>query len=98
MKHQMRMYTINRGMMDEFVRAWRAGVVPLRIKAGFQVSAAWINNETNQFIWILSYDGADDWEQANAAYYASPERASLNPDPVSMIARIETHFVEDVEV
>jgi len=30
MTTQLRMYTINRGKMDDFVRAWKAGVYPLR--------------------------------------------------------------------
>lgn len=93
MYHQMRVYTINRGAMDTFVRAWQQGVYPLRIKMGFRVGGAWINRETNQFIWILSYDG-DDWDGANAAYYNAPERKSLDPDPASMIARMETYMVD----
>lgn len=96
MKHQLRVYTINRGKLDEFALLWRKSVVPLRIKAGFKVSGAWTNHETNQFIWILSYDGPKDWEAANNDYYALPERKSLDPDPASFIARMETHMVEEV--
>ncbi len=96
MKNQLRIYTINRGMLDEFARVWRDGVVPLRIKIGFTVAGAWVNRETNQFIWIASYDGPKTWEEMDKAYYSSPERKSLNPDPAQYIARIETYFVDDV--
>ncbi len=96
MKNQLRMYTINRGKMDEFVRVWQQGVVPLRKKVGFTVTGAWINRETNQFIWIVSYDGPKPWEDMEKAYYASPERKAMDPDPAQFIARMETYFVEDV--
>lgn len=96
MKHQLRIYTINHGMLDEFAQLWRKSVYPLRIKVGFQVTGAWVNREINQFVWILSYDGPQTWEEANNAYYASPERKALNPDPAQFIARMETYFIEDV--
>lgn len=94
MANQLRTYTINRGKMDEFVRAWREGVVPLRRKAGFTISGGWIIRETNQFIWIASYDGPKTWKEVEDAYYALPERKELDPDPASFIARMELHFVE----
>ncbi len=98
MKNQLRIYTINRGQMDEFVRVWKQEVYPLRIKVGFQVSGVWVNRETNQFIWIVSYDGPKPWEEMDQAYYASPERKAMSPEPTQFIARIETYFVEDVRV
>ncbi len=94
MKNQLRIYTINRGQMDAFVKAWQEGVVPLRLKLGFQVSTAWINRETNQFMWVVSYNGPKTWEEVEQAYYNAPERKTLSPDPVQLIARIETFFVE----
>ncbi len=92
---QIRMYTINRGMMDTFVKAWKTGVVPLREQAGFTVGGAWVVRETNQFVWILNYTGPKSWEAANEDYYGSPGRKALQPDPASMIARMETHMVEE---
>ncbi len=95
MTTQLRMYTINKGKMDDFVRAWRAGVYPLRTKQGFRIDGAWVLKERNQFVWLLSYDGID-WDAKDAAYYASPERAALNPDPAQFIAHAEQWFLTDV--
>jgi hypothetical protein len=47
---------------------------------------------------MLSYDGPKTWEEMDKAYYSSPERKTLNPDPMQYIARIETFFVESVSV
>lgn len=92
MPTELRRYTINRGQMDEFIAAWLKGVYPLRQRHGFRIDGAWVIRERNEFIWLLSYDG-DDWEAKNKAYYASPERAALDPDPAQWIARIEHWFV-----
>ena len=97
MKNQMRVYTINKGQMEPFVRVWQEKVVPARVKAGFSVSGVWVNRQTNQFVWVVSYDGPKAWEEVEKAYYDSPERKAFNPDPSSFIARMETYFVDDVE-
>jgi hypothetical protein len=96
MTTQLRIYTINRGRLDEFAAAWRTGVYPLRLKHGFRIPSAWINRETNQFIWLLQYDGPDGWEAREALYYSSPERLAMNPDPAPLIARNESYIVEAV--
>ena len=83
MPSQLRVYTINRGRLDDFVAAWRAGVSPLRQQFGFRVAGAWVIRERNQFVWILSYDGPQAWEAADAAYYGSPPRSSTSTAPSS---------------
>jgi hypothetical protein len=92
---QLRRYTINRGMMDKFLEAWKMGVLPLRTAAGFRIEGAWVVRERNEFVWVMSCDG-DDWEARDKAYYASPGRTRLDPDPAQLIARIETWFVTPV--
>lgn len=93
---QLRIYTINKGRLDDFVKAWREGVSPLRQKFGFKIEGAWIIKERNEFVWMMSYDGPADWDTQDAAYYASPERAALNPDPAQYIAKAEHWFISPV--
>ena len=92
MASELRLYTINRGQMEEFVKVWREGVVPLRQEAGFRVEGAWIVEATNQFAWVVSLPDEEDWEARLGHYYSSPGRKALSPDPVSFIARMETNF------
>jgi hypothetical protein len=54
---ELRVFTINKGRLDDFVRAWTAGVYPLRLKKGYRVEGAWVIRERNEFIWLLSHDG-----------------------------------------
>jgi len=93
---QLRLYTINKGKLDDFVKAWAEGVYPLRLKHGFNIEAAWVIKERNEFVWILTYDGPEDWATQEAAYYASPERAALDPDPAQWIAQPEHWFITSV--
>ncbi len=94
---QLRIFTINRGKMDDFVQAWREGVYPLRLKHGFSIPAAWVIKDRNEFMWILTYDGPDDWETKDAAYYASEDRTVLDPDPRQYIARSERWFTTPIQ-
>lgn len=69
-------------------------IYPLRVKTGFRVPSAWTVEATNQFIWLLAYDGPDTWEARDKAYFASEERRAMVPDPARHIARVEQYFVE----
>ncbi len=63
---QFRIYTINRGHLEDCASAWLRGVYPLRVQHGFQIPAAWTIKETNQFVWIIGYDGPEEWEAKEA--------------------------------
>jgi hypothetical protein len=92
-KTQIRIFTINKGKMDVFLDAWQKGVYPLRIKSGFKIEGAWVVQEKNKFIWILSYDGPEGFESKDSAYYASQGRTTLKPDPADYIADAEKYFI-----
>jgi hypothetical protein len=91
-KTQLRMYTINRGQLDDFFKAWRAGVCPLREKYGFHVEGGWVVENENRFFWLMTFDG-DDWDKAEEAYFNSPERKNMNPNPSQYVAHMELRFV-----
>lgn len=90
---QLRLYTIDKGRLDDFAKAWHAGVYPLRTSLGYRIPFAAKIPSTNQFIWLLAYDGPETWEAKEAAYYNSPARKTLSPDPAQWIARPEQLLV-----
>lgn len=96
MSTQLQIYTINRGRLHQFADEWKAQVLPLRIKHGFKVHDAWTIEESNQFAWLISYDGDKSWESKEKAYYSSPEREAMNPNPARLIARTEQDFVKSI--
>ena len=73
--------------MDEFLDAWLRGVYPLRRKFGFHFVGAWRVEGADEFVWILGYDGADGFSEADRRYYASDERKRMTPDPAVFIER-----------
>ena len=86
MATQLRDYRIVEGGLDRFVEEWRAHLAPLRREIGFTIPAAWIVPEEGRFLWLLAHHG--DWatfEEADAAYFASPRRAAISPDPARLI-------------
>jgi hypothetical protein len=92
MEFQLREYTIEEGRLDDFVREWRESVLPLRVEKGFGVLGPWVARAESRFVWILGFDG--DLAAANEAYYASPERAAIEPDPARLVAEARESRLE----
>jgi len=93
---QLRRYTIVAGGMRQWVAEWGARIRPLRQRHGFTVLGAWVVRGTDEFVWLLGYDGPSPWQDADAAYYASPERTALAPDPARLVAGMRVDFVDVV--
>ncbi len=93
---QLRIYTINRGALEQFSREWNDHIRPRREKLGFKVLGAWTVASTNQFVWIMGYDGPKSWEELDRAYFDSPERHAMDPNPARNIARMEEYFMNKV--
>ena len=94
---ELRDYRIAEGHLEEFVEAWLRGVLPLRRAKGFSIDGAWVAAEDTRFVWLLSREGS--WEEftaADAAYYASADRAAVNPDPAQWIASANHTALRDV--
>ena len=92
MRFQLREYRIEDGRLDDFLREWREGVLPLRVEAGFSVIGPWLERAESRFVWIVGYDG--DLRAADDAYYASPGRAALSPDPARFVAESRHVWLE----
>ena len=91
---QIRTYTIRQGLLEEWARQWRDLVVPLRLTMGFEIEGAWLDHQHSQFIWIISYAGEESFEEANARYWATPERKALGLDPSQYLIDQETREVQ----
>jgi hypothetical protein len=96
MPTQLRTYTLHPNALEAFVGVWQAQIKPLREKLGFRILGAWTIKATNQFVWLLHHDDANAWQQLDQAYFDSEERRAMQPDPASLIARMEHHFVEPI--
>ncbi len=93
MKNQLRIYTIKPGEMIAWIEEWNSHLVPLRKRFGFEVVGPWTIDGEDRFVWILGYKGPKSWAEAEAAYYGSPERKAMSPDPARHIAAQEHHLM-----
>jgi hypothetical protein len=94
---QLRIYGIEPGRLDDFVAAWTAGVLPLRRRFGFDITA-WTVPGEDTLVWLLSYTGPGTFAEADKLYYASPERAALQPDPAEWIVKNETRWLQPIDL
>jgi hypothetical protein len=90
------MYTINRGKMDEWVSSFGETAVPQMTQYGITLEGAWANEDKTQFIWIRSFDSADDVTAKEAAFYGSPEWLAAVDYARSHLARTVVHTMEPV--
>ena len=86
---QLRIYTINKGAMEEWLTLFHTHIVPRVAEAGMGISSSWVNAERTQFIWIRTYASRDDIAAREAAFY-STEWWAENVDYIrSLIAHRE---------
>lgn len=92
MTTEVRLYTINRGMLDSWVSVFKEKIMPTSAKYGIKIHAAWVNRPQNEFIWVRSYESAEKLD----AYTKSPERAAYSEITGSHVAKTEVREVEGV--
>ena len=52
----------SRGMVEPWVKFHTETLVPLLEKHGIKVEGSWVNEDNNQYIWIRTFDDAEDRE------------------------------------
>ena len=82
--------------MDAFLDAWLRGVYPLRRKFGFTFAGARRAAATDEFVWIIGYDGPEGFAAADRRYYESDERKRMSPDPAQYVETSENLMMRSV--
>ena len=88
---QVRIYTINRGMLDSWVKVFNEKIVPTSASFGVHVLGAWVNRPQNEFVWVRTFDSDETLKR----YEESPERAAYLGQTSPHIAKTEVRTVED---
>ena len=96
MIYQLRTYTVNRGMMDQWVAQFNDKLVGIMEQYGIKVEGAWVNEDKNQFIWIRSFADAEDVKTKEAAFYASARWNEVVDHARSHLARIHVETMDSV--
>ena len=98
MVSQLRIYTINPGMMDSWLKIFEDTIRPLHSKLGIPVERTWVNAEANEFVWVRSFKNVDEIKGKEEAYFASDERKALGDIPQQHIPKMEVRVIEPVLV
>ena len=96
MASQMRTYTINKGMMDSWLELFDKQIRPIHESVGIPIVATGGNADRTDFIWVRSFDSAEEIPAKEAAYFASPGRKALGDKPTSHIAKMDVRLIEEV--
>ena len=96
MVSQLLIFTINRGMMDSWLKLFEEHIRPLYSKLGVPVERTWVSEDGTEFIWVRGFQNAEEIPEKEAAYHSSPERQALGDQPMSHIAKIEVRMIEPV--
>ncbi len=91
---QLRTYTINKGMMDDWLELFETECVPNLEEAGISVETRWVTDDRTQFVWVRSFPDCSEIEPREAAFYGSDWYKSRMEHIRSHIARIEIQLVE----
>ena len=94
MVSQLRIYTINRGMMDSWLNQFHKHLKPNHEKYGIPIESSWVNADRTEFIWVRSFDNEEVIQAKEEEYYSSPERIALGDQPKVHIAKTEVRVVE----
>jgi len=62
---QIRIYTINKGEIDNFLKHFKEDIMPLHEKIGVPIIGTWVNRPQNEFIWVRTYKDKAEMEAKN---------------------------------
>ena len=89
---QIRIYTINKGEMDNFLKHFKEEVMALHERIGVPIVGTWVNRPQNEFIWVRTYKDKADLEAKSKAFQAEVAAAGIKLG--SNVAKMEVREVE----
>jgi hypothetical protein len=92
MLSQIRIYTINKGEMDNFLQHFKNDIIPIHERIGVPIVGTWVNRAQNEFIWVRSYKDKADFEAKGKAFQSEVAKAGVKLG--GNVAKMEVREVE----
>ena len=92
MLSQIRIYTINKGEMDNFLQHFKNEIIPIHERIGVPIVGTWVNRAQNEFIWVRSYKDKADLEAKGKAFQSEVAKAGVKLG--GNVAKMEVREVE----
>lgn len=93
---QVRIYTVNKGQMDEWLDIWTNQIVPVHVRLGIDINGAWVNRPQNEFVWVRTFADEADMQEKMKQFRESPERQALGDKLTGCLAKMEVRDTEPV--
>ena len=93
---QIRTYTINKGMMTSWLELFDKEIRPVHEGLGIPIVATYVSADGSDFVWVRTFETADEIPAKEAAYFASDGRKALGNKPNDHIAKMDVRLVEEV--
>ena len=77
MLSQIRIYMINKGEMDGFLKHFKEEIIPVHERIGMPIVATWVNRPQNEFICIRTYKDKADIETKGKAFQAEIAKSGI---------------------
>ena len=74
---QIRIYTINKGEMDNFLKHFKEDIMVLHQKVGVPIVGTWVNRPQNEFIWVRNYKDKTELEAKTKEFQAAVAAAGV---------------------
>jgi hypothetical protein len=91
---QIRIYTINKGEMDNFLKHFREEIMPLHEKIGVPIVGSWVNRPQNEFIWVRTYKDKAEIEAKTKEFQTAVAAAGVKLG--GNVAKMEVREAESV--
>ena len=95
MLSEIRIYTINKGEMDAFLKHFKDEIIVIHQKIGWPIVGMWVNRPQNEFIWVRTFTDAADREAKIKAFLAEVSAAKIKLG--ANVAKMESRDAEMVE-
>jgi len=92
MLSQIRIYTINKGQMDAFLKHFKEEIMGVHERIGVPIVGTWVNRPQNEFIWVRTYKDKTDLEAKGKAFQAEIKAAGIKLG--ENVAKMEVREVE----
>ena len=89
---QIRIYTINKGEMDAFLKHFKEEVMVVHERIGVPIVGTWVNRPQNEFIWVRTYKDKTDLEAKGKAFREEVAAAGIKLG--ANVAKMEVREVE----
>jgi hypothetical protein len=93
---QVRIYTVNKGQMDEWLQIWTGQIAPVHARLGINIEGAWVNRPQNEFVWVRTFEDEADMQEKMKQFRESPERQQLGDKLTACLAKMEVRETEPV--